>query len=132
MVTVMIEEAPVPETPDPSAVASPSAEGERGIVATPPAVAAADLVDAVPDVAIPPSARCKICREAVMASEDLGAVPRKARYACYACGAFVCSGHHWVMLGVCRGCASAEDVHALRETRSSQRFKELLGIKWIE
>ncbi len=112
---------PIPDAP----LADPLGDLAADLPASPEA-----FIAATPVVAVPRDARCGICREEM--ADDIVATPRRARYVCLACHGFVCSGHQWIMLGVCRACASDADVRALQGGGGSQSFKELLGIKWVE
>ena len=48
---------------------------------------------------------------------------------CYQCERWVCRDDHWIMLGLCKDCATPGDNQAARET---SRAPPDLGIKWIE
>lgn len=54
------------------------------------------------------------------------------RSTCVACGRQVCKAHFWTMFGLCHDCASEEDIRAVRGDPSAERYRELLGIKWVE
>lgn len=61
---------------------------------------------------------CRMCHE------------RSATARCLNCDEPVCKEHHWVMLGLCKGCATPDELSAARE--GANRPRPDLGIKWIE
>lgn len=81
-----------------------------------PSLGEATAQHAAPDP--PPTGPCELCRES----------PAAAR--CVHCRRAACRDHFWIMLGLCHGCATEEEMRQARE--GGLRKRPRLDIKWIE
>ncbi len=79
------------------------------------------LQDAVTTTAgpnMPPKGPCSIC------------VTKDAAEKCLHCNQAVCREHFWIMLGLCKSCATEEELQSARE--GTHRPRPDLDIKWVE
>ena len=77
-----------------------------------------DAVAATPEAAPSANGLCELCTEK-------GAAER-----CLHCARGVCREHFWIMLGLCKSCATEDEVKVARE--GTNRPRPDLDIKWVE
>lgn len=90
---------------------------QDGLVRFEPPGTQSTTSDAPPSQATPVGMPCTRCHE------------RPAAHRCYQCERWVCKDDHWIMLGLCKDCATTADNRSARDPAA--RAPPDLGIKWI-